>query len=101
MHITSIILLIFLIISITIAIYNRNNYQFNKDNLLTFLFLIITIYTSISIYDQECIITGQCNKWGWIRFGIIVFFIIVPTISLLLFGKSYIENIKKKYNIKL
>ncbi len=101
MHFTTFILLLFLLISIGIALYNRYTIQWSKDKFWATVFLIITIYSSISVYDQECIITRPCVRWGWIRFGLIVMFIIIPVLSMFLFGKSYIKQMKKKYAINI
>lgn len=101
MHITTLILLIFVLFSIFLALYHRDIFQWNKNNIIEIVFIIITIYTSISIYDQECIITGRYKRWGWIRFGLIMLFIIFPIISILIFGKSYIQPLKKIYTINI
>ena len=101
MHITTIILLIFLLISIGNVLYYSNALQWNIESLIATLFLIITIYSTISIYDQECIIMGKCKTWGWIRFWLIVIFIIIPILSIRFFGKNYIEKVKKKYSINI
>lgn len=44
------------------------------------LFIIFSIISlSIMTVDNECIITGPCLIWGWIRFALVCLFIILPS----------------------
>lgn len=72
MHITSLILTILAIATISIAVYNLETIKITKQNIIRLALFVFTIFSSISIYDQECIMKSPCKTWGWIRFGLII-----------------------------
>ena len=92
MHITSIILLIYAVLYITFSIFTLQKIELNKKTFLSILLIVFSIFSVISIYDQECIINSSCSQWGWIRFGLILLFIIIP--SIVVTGYGWIINKK-------
>lgn len=85
-HITTISLIV-LSILFFIAIFILGGYLEKKHGPGAGVPLVILLILSIplvviSCIDQECIITGLCRIWGWIRFILYILLLIILTINI-------------------
>ena len=86
-HITTIILIIFTVLyyipAFIMLIVSKPAYG---RALGTFLLILGLLTFIIMCADQECIITGPCVIWGWVRFALIFVFLILPITILSIIG---------------
>lgn len=75
-QIAGVLYLLFIILLIVILALHTSYWV----QILTILLISIP-YTLISIYDIDCVFSGQCDIWGWIK-GI--FFILYVLISVII-----------------
>lgn len=86
-----------LIMSIVSLVMNRDS----APSIVGAVFGIIvaSVYLAVLVFDQECVVVGGCNVWGWIRMlltEVWLLMFIVVTIMTLFFKKKETEDASTK-----
>ncbi len=63
-----------------------------------FSLLVSVLFIALTMYDTQCLITGGCTVWSWIRtylYLLIALFMIIGVIYLIIIKKKY-EKLQKQ-----
>lgn len=80
MHITTLLLLVFIIISFALSItLDSLTKNFSVMSIVTYLFGFLVYF--LLVLDQNCVTEGPCTVWGWVKvlISIFIFILLIAT----------------------
>lgn len=76
MHVTTLLLLAFIILSFVLSIVlDAMAKNFSLVSIVTYLFGFLVYF--LLILDQNCVAEGPCTTWGWVKVMISIFIFIL------------------------
>ena len=87
------------IFHITVIVTSLMRNHFNIT--LALLLLLSIALTALAVYDIQCLESGGCTVWSWIRTMLIVLTMVMSTLTLITLGSKDNENKTNKTRGKL
>jgi len=79
-------------ITVIVTSLMRNNFNIT----LALMLLLSIALTALAVYDIQCLESGGCTVWSWIRTVLIVLIMVLSTLSVIMLGSKDNENKTKK-----